>query len=148
MQNSFILKRFINASPKVVWQALTDSALVKKYLFGSAIESNWEIGGSIIFYVENDGVRTDAVYGKIEQLETNSLFRHTLYPSNADYPNIPENHLYVEYTLKENNGNTELTIEQGGFLYAPDGEKRFESAISGWKQALPELAKVAEQANK
>jgi len=144
MQNSFQTVRLINASPKKVWQALTDSNLVQQYMFGSMIESNWEIGSSITFYIEKDGERVDVVFGKIEKLEPLNTFRHTLYPASADYPNVPENHIYVEYTLKENNGKTELNIKQGGFKTVAEGEKRYNSVKSGWDAVLPELAKVAE----
>ena len=144
MENSFKSIRLINASPKAVWQALTDSNIVKQYMFGAIIESNWEIGSSITFYIEKDGKRMDAVYGIIEKLEPTSIFRHTLYPPNAAYPNTPENHIYVEYTLKENKCKTELTIEQGGFKTVAEGEKRYASAKEGWKLVLPELVKLAE----
>jgi len=144
VKNYFKTVRLINATPKTVWQTLTDSDLVKQYMFGSMIESNWEIGSSITFYIEKDGERIDAVYGKIEKLEPHSSFRHTLYPPNAEYPNIPENHIYVEYTLKENNGKTELSIEQGGFETAADGEKRYTDVKNGWDVVLPSLTKVAE----
>lgn len=144
MENSFEIKRLINASPKDVWRTLTDSHLVKQYMFESMIESNWEISGEIIFYIEKEQQRNDVVYGIIEKFDPHDTFRHTLYPPNADYPNIPENHIYVEYRLKENNGKTELTVEQGGFETAAEGEKRYTSAKGGWDLVMPKLAKVAE----
>ena len=37
----------ISASPKQVWHALTDPALISKYMFGTSVETSWEPGTPI-----------------------------------------------------------------------------------------------------
>lgn len=34
----------VNASPSAVWHALTTPALVKKYLMGANVKSDWKVG--------------------------------------------------------------------------------------------------------
>jgi len=38
----------INASADKVWNALTDPALIKKYMFGTTVISDWKEGSKII----------------------------------------------------------------------------------------------------
>jgi uncharacterized protein YndB with AHSA1/START domain len=37
----------INASPAQVWAALTDPELIKQYMFGSQVETDWHPPGAI-----------------------------------------------------------------------------------------------------
>jgi len=39
----------INAEPSKVWDALTDPAIIKKYLFGTETITDWMVGSEIIF---------------------------------------------------------------------------------------------------
>ena len=45
----------INASVDAVWQALTDPALVKRYLHGTNMETSWKVGGPITWKGEWKG---------------------------------------------------------------------------------------------
>ncbi len=47
----------INASPAMVWDALTNPEIIKKYLFGTETITDWKVGSEIIFqgkYGENN----------------------------------------------------------------------------------------------
>ena len=47
----------VNAEPSKVWDALTDPAIIKKYLFGTETITDWMVGSEIIFqgvYGENN----------------------------------------------------------------------------------------------
>jgi len=107
------------------WLALTASAYVKQYMFGSEIESEWEVGSDILFYIENEGSRMPMVYGKIEKFNKPNVFRHTLIPAGASFENTEENHIYCEYRLEEQSNGTSLRIIQGGFEKAVEGEERY-----------------------
>jgi len=45
----------IDASPAQVWAALTDPKLIKRYMFGSLVESEWRRGSSILWKGEYEG---------------------------------------------------------------------------------------------
>src|SRR5437588_2916140 len=46
---------YIRATPERIWQALTDSELVKRYYFGSVIESDFTPGSPIIYRQPDTG---------------------------------------------------------------------------------------------
>ena len=45
----------ISASPDQVWSAITDPAKVRRYFFGSTVESVFRPGSSIVWRGEYDG---------------------------------------------------------------------------------------------
>ena len=45
----------IAASPARVWSALTDPAQIKRYMFGSEVETDWKPGGTIVWKGEYQG---------------------------------------------------------------------------------------------
>ena len=50
---SFVYKTYINTTPEVLWQALTDPAFTKRY-WNTTLESTWEVGATITW--DNHGV--------------------------------------------------------------------------------------------
>ena len=47
----------IEASPQEVWKALTDPALIGKYMFGTKVETDWKPGSPIVWKGEYEGKR-------------------------------------------------------------------------------------------
>ena len=43
------------ASPARVWSALTDPAQIKRYMFGSEVETDWKPGSTIVWKGEYQG---------------------------------------------------------------------------------------------
>ena len=43
------------ASPARVWSALTDPAEIKRYMFGSEVETDWKPGSTIVWKGEYQG---------------------------------------------------------------------------------------------
>jgi uncharacterized protein YndB with AHSA1/START domain len=138
----------IDNSIENVWRAITESEFIKQYMYNSSVESDWRADSAIFFYVEEQGARTDMVYGKIEKIDPPRRLKHTLYPPGAPYPNVPANHIHVDYQLREKEGKTELRITQDGYDTAADGEKRYQHSVEGWKTILPQLKEVAENVGK
>ena len=58
----------INASADKVWNALTDPELIKKYMFGTTVISDWKEGSKIIWKGEWEG-KTYEDKGKILRFE-------------------------------------------------------------------------------
>ena len=59
---------YIRATPERIWQALTDSELVKRYYFGSVIESDFQPGSPIIYKQPDTGRIDYANEGAADQL--------------------------------------------------------------------------------
>ena len=45
----------IDAPPEKVWRALTDPGLIKKYMFGSEVNTDWQPGSPITWKGEFEG---------------------------------------------------------------------------------------------
>ena len=45
----------IDAPPEKVWRALTDPELIKKYMFGSEVKTDWKPGSPITWTGEFEG---------------------------------------------------------------------------------------------
>lgn len=136
----------INASPEKIWDVLTQNKYVKQYMFNCKIDSAWTVGADLIYYMEMDGKRMNMVSGKIEQLEKPVVLRHTLFPVGADFPDIPENHIYIIYSIHKHSKICELEVFQAGFDTAAMGEKRYEDSKGSFDLILPEIKRLAETA--
>ena len=48
----------IDAPPEKVWRALTDPEVIKKYMFGSEVKTDWNPGSPITWKVSSRAART------------------------------------------------------------------------------------------
>lgn len=134
----------INASKAKVWEVLTQNKFVEQFMFDCKIESDWKEGSDLNYYQEKEGIKTYMVLGKIKKINEPNLLHHSLFPANATYVNLPENHIYVIYLLNTVEGGTELSVEQGGYSTVEDGKARYESSVGGWDYLFPKIKELAE----
>lgn len=121
-------------------ESLTKGKHYAKYLFGAEVKSNWQEGGSIDFYIEQEGKRIKIIQGVIDTIEVNKRLRYSLFPLNADYENVPKNHIYVEYRIvAKEDEKCELTISRNDFENSAEDNTRCEYAQPGWEHTLPLL---------
>src|SRR6266550_4799543 len=113
MANKLSVKvsRDINAPVSKVWQALTDPALIKQYLFGTETSSDWKKGSSITY----TGVWEGKSYedkGKIVDIIPEKLLHTTYFSSMSGKEDKPENYANVIYEVHPSNGHSIITISQ------------------------------------
>jgi len=129
------------AAPRTkVWEALTKPELVKKYFFGTNVESSWKKGDPIRFTGEWDGKPYEDK-GTILDIEKNKLLKYSYYSSFSGKPDVPENYSNVTYKLTDMGGNTEYVVEQEG-LETEDAARHTEQ---NWAHIMEELRKLLEQ---
>jgi len=60
-KNSFISKASttVNAPASKVWDALTNPAIIKQYMLGTQVTSDWKVGSSIVYKGEWQGKSKD-----------------------------------------------------------------------------------------
>ena len=58
----------INASKENVWHALTDPEMIKQYLFGTTVTTDWKVGSPITYQGEWEGKKYEDK-GKILEFE-------------------------------------------------------------------------------
>ncbi len=129
----------INAKPAKVWEALTTPALVKKYLMGTDVSSDWKEGSSISYKGEYDGKQYHDK-GVIKKLEPGKIFQSTYWSSMSGKEDKPENYNMVTYKLSKKDNKTLVTLTQDNIAT----EKEKKHSTENWKVALKKLKEVVE----
>lgn len=137
----------INAGKAIVWDALVNPQLTKKYMFGCETVSDWRVGSPLFWNAFYEGKEATFVKGTIINIDPENLLVYTVIDPNAGMADIPQNYLKVTCALFEENDQTKLTISQDGFENAEDGQKRYEQVYNngeGWNSILNEIKKLVE----
>ena len=129
----------IDASPDQVWKALTTPKLIKKYLMGTNVSTDWKEGSAIIYDGEYNGKKYHDK-GVIKKVESEKLLRSTYLSSMSGKEDKPENYNLVTYKLTPSNGKTVVTISQDNIF----SEKEKEHSRENWKLVLKKLKEVVE----
>ena len=130
----------INAPVDKVWEALTNPVLIKEYLFGTEVVTDWKVGSPIIW----KGVWQGKNYedkGKIIGLVPEKLLETTYWSGLSGITDIPENYKKVTYELVEMGVSTKLTLTQDNNKTEED--KRHSE--QNWKMVLDGLKKLLEK---
>ena len=140
-KNMFVAKVTIkiNAPSSKVWQALTDPALIKQYLFGTNVTTDWQVGSDITY----EGIWQGKSYkdkGKILQNEQGKLLVSTFWSALSGVPDLPEYYQTVRYELSSDGAETILTLTQDNNATQEDAEH----SEQNWKMVLDGLKKLLE----
>jgi uncharacterized protein YndB with AHSA1/START domain len=131
----------INAPVAQVWEALTNPALIKLYLFGTNTTTDWKVGSGILFQGEYEGqVYTDK--GIVRENIPNSSLSYSYWSGFSGAADVPENYSLVTYTLKPTGDNTtDFTWTQRGFATT----QGYEHSLNGMGEFLASIKKVVEE---
>jgi uncharacterized protein YndB with AHSA1/START domain len=132
----------ISATADKVWNALTDAEMIKKYMFGTTVISDWQEGSKIIWKGEWEGKQYEDK-GKILILEPKKKLQYSHFTPSPGVADIPENYHIVTIDLEEENGKTLVNLTQDNNA----DEKTKEHSEKNWKMMLTSLKKLLEQSN-
>ncbi len=140
MKETFVAKTtgIIDAPPARVWDALTKPDLIKQYLFGTKVTTDWRVGSPITY----EGVWEGKAYkdkGKILQVEPGKLLVSTFWSALSGLPDVPENYQTVRYELSPEGGGTKLTLIQDNNATqeeAHHSEQNWNMVLEGMKKVL------------
>ena len=141
MKNSYIAKATvkINAPKSKVWEALTRPDLIKQYLFGTEVTTDWKVGSPITY----EGVWEGKAYkdkGVVLQVEPGKLLVSTYWSALSGLPDIPENYQTVRYELATEGRGTRLTIVQDNNASPEDANH----SAQNWNMVLGGMKKLLE----
>lgn len=129
----------IKATPSKVWDALTNPAIIKKWLFGTDVISDWKIGSEILFTGNYQG--TDyRDKGTILQFEKEKTFKYNYWSGFSGLPDNPENYSVIAFMLSPADSGTELTLTQNNF---PTGTA-YEHTAQNWTATLALMKNITE----
>jgi uncharacterized protein YndB with AHSA1/START domain len=142
MANKLSVKTGININAPVskVWQALTDPAMIKEYLFGTNTVSDWKKGSSITYSGEWEGKQYEDK-GKIIDIVPEKLLHTTYFSGMSGKEDKPENYANVIYEVTPQNGSTMVTITQDNI----EDEKGVEHMKKNWGMVLDGMKKLLEK---
>ena len=130
----------IQAPPSAVWKALTDPDMIKQYLFGTQVTTDWKVGSPITY----EGVWQGKAYkdkGIILEVVPAKSLVSTYWSGMSGKADVPENYMKVAYTLAPAPEGTRLTLTQSNI----PSEKERDHSIQNWGMVLEALKKLVEQ---
>lgn len=136
MNNNFTARTsvVIHAPAAKVWDALTNPDMIRQYLFGTEVTTDWQVGSPIVY----KGVWQDVAYedrGKILEVETEKRLVSTYWSSMGGKSDVPENYSTVTYELTSEGDDTRLTVTQGNI----GDEAAREHSEKNWTMVLKGL---------
>lgn len=129
----------IYAPATTVWDALVNPKVIKQYMFGTDVISEWKEGGSIVW----KGMWQKRSYedrGVILKLEPRSTLQYSHFSPLSGLPDLPENYHTVTIRLTHKANQTRLSLAQDN---NPTEEARDHSK-KNWEMMLTNLKKVVE----
>ena len=130
----------INAPPATIWNALTNPAVIKQYMFGTNVTSDWKEGSPIVWKGEWQG-KSYEDKGVIRRMQPNRLLEYTHFSPLAGLPDKPENYHTVTIELADEPGGTQVSLSQDNNA---TNEAR-EHSEKNWNMMLASLKKLLEK---
>src|ERR1044071_8783784 len=113
MANTHVAKTqiTIHASPAEVWKALTTPALIKKYLMGADVHTDWKVGSPIVYTGTYQG-KPYREKGVIQRILPEKLLEATHFSESSGKEDKPENYALVSWQLEKKDGATIVVVTQ------------------------------------
>ena len=143
MDRRFTARVCVNIKAPVsgVWDALTDPAKIKQYMFAADVVSDWKTGSSVSIR----GIWKGRPYedkGVVTAVNPGRMLQYTHFSPLSGLPDSPENYHTITIELASSGRETILTLSQDN--NATEDERIHSEA--NWKLMLEGLKKTAETA--
>lgn len=125
-----------------VWRALTDPDLIKRYMFGATVTSDWTEGSRIIWEGEWQGKHYKDK-GKILELIPRKRLQYSHFSPLDGSDDVPENYHIVTIDLRQNDDHTLVSLKQDN----NHTEEAKQHSEKNWRTMLDSLKKLLEEAN-
>jgi len=142
MKNDLIVRKTvkINADASKVWNAITNPKMIKKYLFGTKVSTDWKVGSEISFQGNWQGKKFSDK-GVIEKFEIEKSFQYTYWSVFSGLEDKRENYSLVTFELSGDNEITKLTVSQKGFA----DKTSQEHSDKGWSMVMQKIKELVEK---
>lgn len=141
MKNSTIaeVQEEVNAPAAKVWDALVNPNVIKEYMFGTNVVSDWKEGSPIVWKGEFKG-KSYEDKGVILKLQPEHTLQYSHFSPLSGQPDVPSNYHTVTIKLSSKGKGTLVVLSQD--KNANDKER--EESEQNWKTMLTGLKKVVE----
>jgi uncharacterized protein YndB with AHSA1/START domain len=139
--NHFVAKAqiMIDAPVDKVWDAFVNPEVIKKYMFGAKVESDWKEGSAIVWRGTWNGTPFEDK-GVILEIKPKTKLSYSHFSPLAGLPDKPENYHTVTIELTDRSWNTAVSLSQDNNAT----EKAREHAEKNWGTMLSGLKKMLE----
>lgn len=130
----------INASPETIWRALTSPNEVKQYRMGAQLETDWKVGGPIVWRGVFKGKQFED-RGKVLHFDKPEHLAYTHINPSASELDETENcrKIHIRLSKKEDKTNLVLTQDNNPTLEAKRETEK------NWRLILHGLKRIAEK---
>ncbi len=135
----------IHASTSEVWNAITTPKTLKKFFFGSDVETDWRIGSPILMKGEFKGKKYEDK-GEVLAVEPQQRLSFSHWSAMSGQADAPENYHVVTFKLASEGKETKVTLSQanltGGttpadLAHRAEYEKNWSTVLDGLAKLFP-----------
>lgn len=135
-EDTVTVRKTIDAPAAEVWSALTTPRTIKKYFFGSEVESDFRPGSPIVWRGDHEGKHYEDK-GEIQAVEPERSLTFTHYSKMSGKPDKPENYATVTYGLEKKGDQTEVTVTQKNCMgHEEETRKNWSMVLDGLKKTV------------
>jgi uncharacterized protein YndB with AHSA1/START domain len=142
MNKNIISKASITTGAPIntVWDALIDPAVIKQYMVGTDVVSDWRVGSSITWKGEYKGKKYEDK-GAILIFEPRQTLQYSHFSPLEGKPDVSENYHTITIELSLQNKVVTLSLSQDGNAT----EESREQSAKFWQSMLETLKKLVEK---
>lgn len=130
----------VNAPVERVWEALVNPEVIKQYMFGTSVVSEWKKGASIVWKGSWEGKAYEDK-GTILELRPWRVIQYSHFSPLSGLPDTPENYHVVTVELSQEEDGTSIVLSQDN---NPTEEARNHSQ-KNWEMMLLGLKNLLER---
>ena len=130
----------INAPLARVWDAFVNPDVIKQYMFGTTVVTDWKEGSPILWKGEWQGKPYEDK-GVILKIKPQQVIEYSHFSPLTGQPDVPENYHHVKVELAGKGQQTTVSLAQDGNA---SPEERDHSA-QNWNMMLEGLKKLLEK---
>ena len=129
----------IEAPAEQVWAALTEPEQIAAYMFGSQVETDWQVGSAITWNGEWEG-KPYQDKGEVLAYDEPRRLSVTHFSPLTGQDDVPENYHTLVYELADADDGTSVTLSQDN----NGSEEEAEHSTQNWTMVLEGLKKQVE----
>lgn len=129
----------IKAPLAVVWDALVNPEMIKQYLYGTTVISDWKLGSELLFTGKWEG-KEYVDKGKIMKLQPEKCFQYSYWSGFSGLADKPENYMVITFEIEKEGEGTLLKLTQSNF----NNKTQYEHSDKGWDASFGIIKKILE----
>jgi uncharacterized protein YndB with AHSA1/START domain len=128
-----------NAPVARAWQALVDPVMIKQYMFGTNVVTDWQEGSPIVWQGEWEGKAYEDK-GTILNIEPERILQYSHFSPLSGQSDIPENYHIVTIELSDEGEQTIVSLTQDN----NDSQEARKHSEENWQMMLDSLKQLLE----